>query len=223
MFATEEELRQSFIANAKSELWSTTSDVLNVRTAQESTCSEGRADWVWAGFNCDWFDGAPDHWAVVLQQQCASLIMSWLKPQAPRSDDYLHERIGVTRQTLKRSIDALLECELIEKLDDSGYVLGSGFRIPQIEICSFEFKLDNWRRAFQQAKRYRAFSHRVYVVMPEDRLHRIGEAETFFRRFNVGLIGHSADGSSTRRLLSRKIAPHAPHNFIQALGFLLNN
>ena len=94
--------------------------------------------------------------------------------------------------------------------------------MPQIEICSFEFKLENWKRALYQAKRYRTFSHRVFVVMPTRTVGRVNGALEYFRRFNIGLIGHDAKGASEQVLPSRKREPISRAGFIRALGMLLD-
>jgi hypothetical protein len=110
---------------------------------------------------------------------------------------------------------------LVHDQGDGRYVLGPQFSLPQIEICSFEFKLENWKRAFQQAKRYRTFSHRVFVVMPTRTVQRVNGALEHFRRFNVGLIAHDPGGSSKRILPSVKREPTSGTCFIRALGMLL--
>ncbi|NQT40614.1 MAG: hypothetical protein HQ581_24185 [Planctomycetes bacterium] len=101
-------------------------------------------------------------------------------------------------------------------------MLGPQFDFPRIEICSFEFKLENWKRAFYQAKRYRAFSHRVFVVMPPAAARRVNGSAEHFRRFNVGLITHDANGDSKRILPSRKRKPISRAGLIRAVGMLLD-
>ena len=132
-------------------------------------------------------------------------------------------RSGVARRTFRRWLLQLLEVGLVSELGQGAYVLGPQFRVPDIEICSFEFKLDDWRRAFYQAKRYRTFSHRVYVVMPPRAAMRVAvEWLAIFKQFNIGLISHNADGESVRRLPSRKQQPGSREVFIRALGMLLD-
>jgi hypothetical protein len=116
----------------------------------------------------------------------------------------------------------LVESGLVSDLGKGRYVLGPRFGLPQIEICSFEFKLKNWRRAFYQAKRYRTFSHRVFVVMPCSTVGRVNGALEHFRRFNIGLISHGAKGVSEQLLPSRKREPLSRAGFIRALGMLLD-
>jgi len=115
----------------------------------------------------------------------------------------------------------LLELQLVEELTAGRFVVGRNYTLPDIEICAFEFKLENWKRALYQATRYRSFSHRVFVVMPAATAVRAQEAASLFAALNVGLISHDADGESRRILPSRKRRPAAHHRFLGAVGLLL--
>lgn len=221
-FPSEEDLRQSFLEHASPTLWSRLASGWRVRTALESTCSEGRADWVWAGIACDWPDGVGAEAAELLQQPTCSRILEILKPQAVRRESFLRARSGVAAPTFRRWLFELVEAGLICDLGAGRYVLGPRFALPQIEICSFEFKLENWKRAFYQAKRYRTFSHRVFVVMPPRAAERVNGSRQHFRRFNIGLIAHDAKGLSKEVLPSRKREPISRAGFIRALGMLLD-
>ena len=221
-FSSEEDLRQSFLRHASPSLWSRPVAGWRVRTTLESTCSEGRADWVWAGIACNWPDGVGPGAAELLQQPTCSRILESLKPQAVRRRSFLYARSGVAAATFRRWLGELVEKGLVRDLGDGRYVLGPEFVLPQIEICSFEFKLENWKRAFYQAKRYRTFSHRVFVVMPPRTAGRVNGALEHFRRFNIGLIAHDADGASQQVLLSQKRKPISRAGFIRALGMLLD-
>lgn len=218
-FPTEDQLRDSFVRHYQPSYWSNSSDG-RVLTTTESTCSEGRADWVWAGVKCDWPDGVPQAWSELMQRPSCSRIISTLESDSPKAEEFLSVRLGVGRPTFRRAIRSLLDAEIIEQDDSGDFSLCSSFRFPKIEIRSFEFKLDNWRRAFQQALRYRSFSHRVYVVMPADRAHRPMSKADQFRTFNVGLISHDDDGNSRILIASECRPPRSTMNFVQAIGLL---
>ncbi len=220
-FRWEEELRQSFLNRACPTLWSRAGATVQHRTFIESSCSEGRADWVWGGIRCDWPKGVSPEIGSLLRQPACSRILATLKPKSPRRKEYLLRRSGVAPATFRRHLLDLVEHDLVRDLDDNRYILGPAFVEPKIEICSFEFKLDNWKRAFYQAKRYRTFSHRVFVVMPSQIVGRLVDHMDAFRRFNIGLISHDSDGSSERIVSSRKREPISRNGFIQALGLLL--
>ncbi len=220
-FRFEEELRQSFLESASPSLWSQPTPTLRVMTKLESDCSEGRADWVWAGTACDWPSDLVHQSADLLRQPTCSRILGLLKPRAPRRESYLQDRVGVAGRTFRRWLLELIEAGLAAELGMGRYTLGPHFSVPEIEICSFEFKLENWKRAFYQAKRYRVFSHRVFVVMPPEAGARVNGALDQFEKFNVGLLTHDVDGTSQRVLPSRKRQPISRAGFIRALGMLV--
>jgi len=222
LFETEDELRKSFIERADVATWSTGELNGHIRTVIESTCSEGRADWVWAHFGCNWHDEIPDDWSSLMRQPSCSRLIAYLL-HSPESDaQAMTDRLGYSRRSFQRYTSALLNAQMIEVRECGSFSLSQSFRMPETEICSFEFKLENWRRAFNQAKRYRAFSHRVYVVMPSDRVHRAEPHLSLFEKFNIGLISHAPDGTTKQMLRSEKREPETWSNFIQAIGLLLD-
>jgi hypothetical protein len=160
--------------------------------------------------------------AVLFQQPTCSRILASLKPESPRTEEFLLARSGVAMGTYRRWLGELLKTSLVSHVGDGRYVLGPAFRMPAIEICSFEFKLDNWKRAFYQARRYRSFSHRIYVVMPSNTAPRASAWFKFFEKFNIGFITHDPDGKSKRILASRKQQPTSRESVIRALGMLLD-
>ena len=221
-FPCEEDLRQSFLKHASPSLWSRSTPAVRVMTALESNCSEGRADWVWARIVCNWPSYTARRLANLLQQPTCSRILEILKPQAVRRESYLQAHVGVATRTFRGWLAELVEAGLVSSRGENRYVLGPRFNLPEIEICSFEFKLENWKRAFYQAKRYRTFSHRVFVVMPPRAGARVNGALGHFRTFNIGLITHDVNGNSQRLLPSRKRAPVSRAGLIRALGMLLD-
>lgn len=220
-FRWEEELRESFLENATPELWCKVRKVKRICSLKESTCSEGRADWVWA--NVDFEQPMDGTASSLLEQPACSRILAALQSNRRMALDGLRAFAGVTIGTLKRHMDALISANLIRSARYDEFTLGKAFKVPPIEICSFEFKLENWTRAFQQSKRYRSFSHRVYVVMPLKAAERAMRDEETFKKFNVGLISHEPCGNSTRLVLSRKTLPTSPTSFIQAVGLLMRH
>ena len=87
---------------------------------------------------------------------------------------------------------ALLRTQLITEQDNATFYLSEKLNIPDVEICAFEFKLKDWRRAFFQATRYRNFAHRVYVVLPTSIVHRAEKMHEAFRVQNIGLLSQRA-------------------------------
>lgn len=220
-FRWEEDLRESFLQHATPALWCKARKVERVLSVKESTCSDGRADWVWANISNSPLRLLDGPASELLEQPTCSRILAALRSESPMPVDTLKRYSGVTNGTFRRHLDSLIELHLIRSGPADEYRLGPAFKLPKVEICSFEFKLENWRRAFQQARRYRSFSHRVYVVMPERAAERANLYAEAFEAFNIGLIAHSLDGASKRLILSRKVPPSSPTHFLQAMGQLI--
>lgn len=57
----------------------------------------------------------------------------------------------------------------------------------KVSIISFELKLKNWRRAAQQAFRYKSFSNVSYVVLSSKNAKEAYNNLNIFERYNIGL------------------------------------
>lgn len=220
MFESENAMVENFIATTSETAWTRHSDGGEARSVFESECSEGRADWVWARIESQW----PQHWnndaSRVLQNPSCSRILSYLKRSSPRTKAFLRNRLGVSPATFNNAIRDLVKSELVDVKDKELFLLSKKLDIPPIEICAFEFKLKDWRRAFFQATRYRNFAHRVYVVLPASIIHRTEKLHDAFRTQNIGLLSHDAEGNTRRVINSRKRSPRSRSNLYQALGML---
>ena len=71
----------------------------------------------------------------------------------------------------------------ISKLDETSEV-----------TISFELKLSNWKKALNQAFRYRTFSNVSYVVMDEAFIHRPQNNLQLFTKYNIGLVSLNTNG-----------------------------
>jgi hypothetical protein len=56
-----------------------------------------------------------------------------------------------------------------------------------VSIVAFETKLSDWRRALQQAYRYRYYADQAFVVLPLGRETRAVEDRALFRQLGIGL------------------------------------
>lgn len=222
-FRWEEDLRASFKEHADSSLWSPPRVTGLTTTVEESSCSEGRADLVWATFPEGFSHDLSDQAATLLAQPTCGRILSLLKPQSVRSETYLLERTGVSARTFRRWIGCLQDLDLVQDKGDGRLVLARDQLLPQIEITAFEFKLTNWRRALYQAQRYRTFAHRVFVVMPPTPVSQSPDVLATFRCFNIGLMLHGADGRSEVAVPARKRHPTSRLRYIMAIGMLLQD
>jgi len=218
-FRWEHELSKSFQKRTGPELWSRNPAGTWV-LAHESTCSEGRADIVWGRFGNGCSPTRIRAHSALLQNATASRILSSLRRSAAQHEEQIYPRIGVTLPVFKKWLRALVEAELVTKTQDGRLRAIPRKKFPSVEICAFELKLKNWRRALYQATRYRSFSDQAFVVMPAESARTAFKHRETFRKANVGLVSHDASGNSTVLIRPRKRAPHAGHRAIMAIGML---
>jgi hypothetical protein len=83
------------------------------------------------------------------------------------------------------------------------------FGIPDVllyngDIVAIEFKLKDWKRALQQAFRYRSFSYESYVFLDSDYIGSAVKNLDQFERFNIGLCGVTEEGIESYHKPNRK-------------------
>lgn len=188
---------------------------------EESACSDGRADLVWVRFDQGWDCEILKANALALTNPTTSRILSSLQTAGHLSEADLLLRIGVTRDVLRKSLRILAEGSLLEMSKAKLYRLPSIVKFPKIEICSFELKLDDWRRALYQSTRYKSFSHRVFVVMPQKSAESVLKQKDRFEKLDIGLISHEMDGSSRVLIRPTKKIPTSSYRSLMALGMAL--
>jgi len=220
VFSTEEDLIESFISTTDASVWTRAHRGGGVKSVFESDCSDGRADWVWARMAGKWPSSWCDETLRVVQNPTCSRILSYLKRSSPRTQAFLRSRLSVSNPTFEKAIRDLVNVKLVRRRSDDIFLLASKADIPSVEICAFEFKLDDWKRALFQATRYRSFAHRVYVVLPTSIITRTEKLWDSFQMQNIGLLAHDRHEGSERVLLSRKSEPRSRSNYYQALGMI---
>ena len=75
----------------------------------------------------------------------------------------------------------------------------------RLSIVAFETKLSDWRRAIQQAYRYRYYADQSFVVLPQGREARAVENRRRFRQLGIGLCVYDPD----RKSITIPCRPHA--------------
>jgi len=218
VFDWEEDLQASFLESASHDLWAPQREYDGEYVFEECSWSDGRADAVWAGIRGEVYEC--EVVSAALANPPVSRIVAALAPRTPRSERRLFDACGVAPATFRSALTQAIEAELAEETQSGRFILGAAVPSSEVELCAFEFKLRDWRRALYQALRYRSFSHRVYIVRPTGRVNRALEESHRFRQFGVGLIEHCTDGSSKRRILARHQRPRSRPSFVRALGDL---
>ncbi len=65
----------------------------------------------------------------------------------------------------------------------------------KISVISFELKLKNWKKAVNQAFRYKSFSDISYVVLSSESIEAASRNIKMFERYNIGLAGFDTNGN----------------------------
>ena len=118
--------------------------------------------------------------------------------------------------TINRSLKKLIQESYVHKCD-TFIKLNRAYKGVSLSNIAIEAKLKNWRRALNQAFRYKWFADKSFVVLDSQNsqpaLKNIGE----FKKLNVGLAEIAKDGHLLIHYKPQKEAPINP-----AMWMLLN-
>jgi len=92
-----------------------------------------------------------------------SRILAQLKNKAPRKISYISQQTNLNKSFIKNTLGEMLDYNLVKKANDC--FTFDKFKISDIDLWSFELKLNDWKGAIHQASRYSIFSNRS-IVMP---------------------------------------------------------
>ena len=116
------------------------------------------------------------------------IIASLVKKNKPVFEDNIINLTGLQKSHFKKSMNLLIDMGVVNVFEGNKYLLKEDFKIPKIKIWSFEFKLSNWKSAFRQSVKNRAFSSYSYVIMPSSKRSILEKNKNVFNRFNVGSL-----------------------------------
>ena len=90
-------------------------------------------------------------------------------------------------------------------------------------ITVYEIKIKDWRKALKQAYRYKYYSHKSIVVMPEEKVARAIKNIEIFRALEVGLWIYSREKNSINKVYTPRIKrPFSKLAFRKAVLLLAN-
>lgn len=145
----------------------------------------------------------------LLRQRAVAQIILALCAKQPKSLARLGREVALARASLVKWTRAMLKTGLAVAVARRGLVLGPSYARLRPEIWSYELKLRDWRRALYQATRYRAFSHRSFVVMPTERVASARAAAARFRLAGVGLASFDLEQGFRVLVMPRRIVPRS--------------
>jgi hypothetical protein len=150
---------------------------------REISCQQGRPDFIALRNNSN--HNAPSFPKAV--GLVGPSILSNLKPNSPRTLDYIVSHSEFSRDSIRRCLRRFLDSGHVEETDSGSFCLGKSAVGIQSEIWSFELKLDNAKRAVFQAKQSRAFAERAIIVIPPGKEHSYDKYHETLRRWGIGL------------------------------------
>lgn len=188
--------------------------------ARELDCQQGRPDFVASPMRTPRLHKTKRRrLAQALHNPATARILSLAKRNAPRTEQHLCRVSGLSAPVVRRSITALEALGFLTRTPRESFILAPDFPATQWELWAFEIKVEKWQRALYQALQYRAFAHRVAIVVPEKSAHRVEAQADRFRKLKVGAIVLD-EQNSTMRFIVRpaKGQPASRFHHLYALG-----
>lgn len=128
--------------------------------------------------------------------------------------------VGLSKPYIRKALNELIAANLVNGVGGK-YKIVAKFKIPRIEITTFEFKMADWKSALRQSIRYRSFSTRVFVVMPEAKKNLLKSQRSVFKKFNVGIaVYNEMSGKINFIFKSSKHRALSSNTYIDLLGRL---
>lgn len=97
-----------------------------------------------------------------------------------------YKNIFLSKKQVLKLIDLLVEMDILEKINDNIFIVRSKYSPPVKEIISIEAKLCDWKNGFYQALRYKAYSHKSYLAISNEFVHKVDI--NLLKKHNIGLI-----------------------------------
>nr|WP_320060044.1 hypothetical protein [uncultured Bacteroides sp.] len=182
-FNTEQELVNLFKISFSSKF-----TIANKRVLEEVSLGFGIADLVVAELK--------DSASIAKRERLTSIdinVYQIVKNKKRVSLDIITTITGGKRQDITKSLEKLIECSYVERID-SCYVFSNKYELSFKKNIAFEAKLRNWKKALMQAYRYKWFADYSYVILDEAHSKVAIENLPLFEKLNVGLLTISIDG-----------------------------
>ena len=133
-------------------------------------------------------------------------ILTILKPKAPRTLDYLVTHSEFSQDSIKRALRQFIASGHVEGTQTGSYRLGSAATQPQVELWSFELKLNNPKRAIFQAQQSRAYADRAIIVVPVGQERNYDRYIETMKRWSIGLATFDPISSKFRLLRRGRVS-----------------
>jgi hypothetical protein len=123
---------------------------------------------------------------------------------------------SITGLSAGLAVKALKEFELAgfceKKASNNAWIKTKQPQVITRNISSFEAKLKNWRKALEQAYRYKEFSDQSWVIMDECHISPALERIQEFSQRNIGLASINTNGTFKVHSKATRERPRSLHN-----------
>jgi len=116
----------------------------------------------------------------------SKIISLLIKNRKGFTVDEIIKLVGLSKPYVRRVLKELISANFVNNVNDK-YKIVATLKIPRIEITTLEFKMTDWKSALRQSLRYRSFSTKVFVIMPEAKKNLLKSQKSIFKKFNIGI------------------------------------
>jgi len=113
-------------------------------------------------------------------------ILAYLKAVQQARLATITERLNCALSTVAACLEGLVKASVVEQEKDF-FRLARPWRNILDEIVTIEVKVNNWRKAVEQASRNGVFAHRSYIALPQKVVERIKD-EPILRKQGIGIL-----------------------------------
>ena len=123
----------------------------------------------------------------ILKQKENLIVFSLLYKHRPHTSDYISKKSGFTLEHTLKYLNSLIKSEIIFQ-ENNLYRINTNIEFPDVLVKSYEMKLNDIKKAINQAVINKKYSDYSYVVMPQDKYKLCMEYKDVFQNCSVGLL-----------------------------------
>jgi hypothetical protein len=127
---------------------------------------------------------------------------------SPRvSFDTIYDTTRSSKQNISDSLLKLINLAYV-KHEDNYFTIQNKYELPYKNSFAIEAKLKDWKRAINQAQRYKWFAEYSYVVLDEHYSHPAVQNLDSFVKHNIGLAAVNPQGEFNRFFSPKRQKPY---------------
>lgn len=136
-------------------------------------------------------------------------IYNIISEDAGVSFDIIYDTTRSSKQSISDSLSKLIELGYIKQIDNF-FIIQKEYELPYNNSFAIEAKLKDWKRALNQAQRYKWFAEYSYVVMDEHYSQPATRNIDAFIKYNVGFATINTKGEFNRIYNPKRQKPYDP-------------